>query len=843
MKFRRKSIVGLLVAMGLAFAGIGFVYAQTAADADYNDDGIVGVDDFLLFVARFGTSQGDGRYEAKYDLDSDGQVGVSDFLVFVGFFGQSTVPNEAPVLQRIGDQGVPKGGTLTLELVASDPDGDNLTYSVSGNPAGSSLSGNTFLWTPRSESETHRVTFTVKDGKGGTDTETITLRVVEFQFKLIPHRINTELPSFVNILFQVIDSDNWGVTSLSTNHFEVRENGQPVSLTESAMHVRKREAITQSYTVRTVLMLDTSTSLEPHLAQIKEAAITLIRNMTDQQVIALYEFSEAPVLLQDFTNDVDTLIRAIQGIRLGFSTTNLYGSVIAGSARWRDAFTTTGVQQGFMIILTDGSDTQGSHTLYEALSARGDKNIYTIGLGNEIDPNVLQDLGNAGFFHITDVSKLSAQLTAQFIEIQSRIASFADSFYWLKYLSPKRGDRNHELALSVKGNQLNSTIEGRFNSRGFYSVREGVFVNSSPSNSEGIEELRMTRGDRVRLQAVTYPGFEIPQYSWELSNSDIVVIEPDPVDASVAWAIALGDGEIAVEDSKIADPPEGWTIVTRDSFQTATLRVFDRTNELDRKVEVLVLVARQVKMLVKLPPSHSFTLPGGASLEMVWIEPGTFQMGSPDGYPQERPAHSVTISQGFYLGKYEVTQEQWEGVMGTRPWQGQDFVRSGSDYPAVYVSWDDAQEFIRRLNTSLGLNVYRLPTEAEWEYACRAGTTTRWSFGDNESELRDYAWYRDNVWSVGRERLYARIVGTKLANPWGLYDMHGNVEEWMQDWYDRDYYRVSLSVDPAGPSSSGWGRVLRGGHFLSLSTGTRSAYRGYFSSNYFVGIRLLRQVQ
>ena len=840
MKFKRKSIVGLLVAMGIVVSGIGFVYAQTAADADYNDDGVVGVDDFLLFVGKFGTRQGDGKYEAKYDLDGDGQVGVSDFLVFVGFFGQSTVPNEAPVLRRIGDQGVPKGGTLTLELVASDPDGDNLTFSVSGNPAGSSLSGATFLWTPRSESETHRVTFTVKDGKGGTDTETITLRVVEFQFKLIPHRINTELPSFVNILFQVLDSDNWGVTSLATNHFEVRENGQPVSPTESAMHVRKREAITQSYRVKTVLMLDTSTSVEPHLAQIKEAAITLVRNMTDQQEIALYEFSEEPVLLQDFTDDVDTLIRAIQGIRLGFATTNLYGSVIKGSARWRDAFTTTGVQQGVMIILTDGSDTQGSHTLSEALSARGDKNIYTIGLGNEIDSNVLRQLGNAGFFHITDVSKLSDQLTAQFIEIQSRIASFADSFYWLRYLSPKRGDRYHELELSVKENQLSSTIQGEFYSGGFCSVRQGVYINYSPcsdSDPEGTVELRMTRGETVRLRAVTYPGFETPQYSWELSNSNIVAIEPDSIDASVAWAIAFGDGEIAVEDSEIVDPPEGWTIVVRDSFQTATLRVFDRTNGLDKKVEVLVLVARRMRMLVKLPPSHFFTLPGGASLEMVWIEPGTFQMGSPPPGPgrdiDEDPVHEVTISQGFYLGKYEVTQGQWESVMGTRPWQGQSYVRSSSSYPAVYVSWEDAQEFIRRLNASLGSNVYRLPTEAEWEYACRAGTTTPWFFGDDESLWRTYA------------AIFHRPVGTTLPNSWGLSDMPGNAAEWVQDWYDRDYYHSSPSVDPQGPSS-GWARVVRGGVTTFFTLSLRSADRYRYSPSArinYVGFRLLRQAQ
>ena len=196
MKFKRKSITGLLVTMGLVFAGIGFIYAQTAEDTDFNGDGIVGVDDFLLFMAKFGTSQGDGKYEAKYDLDSDGQVGVSDFLVFVDFFGQTTVPNRPPVLQRIGDRGVPKGGSLTLELVAFDPDGHNLTYSVSGNPAGSSLSGTTFLWTPTSgQSGTYQVTFTVKDGKGGTDTETITLRIVEkFQFQLIRHEIETELP-------------------------------------------------------------------------------------------------------------------------------------------------------------------------------------------------------------------------------------------------------------------------------------------------------------------------------------------------------------------------------------------------------------------------------------------------------------------------------------------------------------------------------------------------------------------------------------------------------------------------------------------------------------------------
>ena len=368
-------------------------------------------------------------------------------------------------------------------------------------------------------------------------------------------------------------------------------------------------------------MLDTSTSVKDHLEQIKEAAIVLVENMTENQEIALYEFSEDPVLLQDFTNDVEALTKAIREIRLGFSTTNLYGSVITGTGRWRDVFSTTEVEQGFLVILTDGSDTQGSYTLDEALEARGKKNIYTIGLGNEIDPEVLKELGNAGFFQITDVTELADQLAERFIEIQKRIVSFADSFYWLRYLSPKRGDRVHRLELRVKENLHNFVLWGEFNSREFHSVRPEVFINRSPSNPEGIKELWITEGDTVRVQATTVPDFRSPEYKWESSDDDVVSINPDPIDASVAWMIAVGD-----------------------SGQTATLSVFDRANGLAKQVEVVVL-----------PPPTIYTLPGGVSMEMVWIKPGTFRMGSPPSeagrVASEGPVHPVTISQGFYLGK------------------------------------------------------------------------------------------------------------------------------------------------------------------------------------------------
>jgi len=215
-------------------------------------------------------------------------------------------------------------------------------------------------------------------------------------------------------------------------------------------------------------------------------------------------------------------------------------------------------------------------------------------------------------------------------------------------------------------------------------------------------------------------------------------------------------------------------------------------------------------------------LPGGATMAFVWIEPGTFTMGSPSSEPgrylMEGLQHEVTINQGFYLGKYEITQRQWEAVMGTTPWSGLGYVQSNPNHPAVYISWDDVQAFVHALNQAAGDSLYRLPTEAEWEYACRAGTMTSWSFGGDVKQLGDYAWYDDNTCGVGE--CYAHAVGTKLPNPWGLYDMHGNVWEWVQD-----------------PS-----HIIRGGYFYSDARYTRSAMRIAYGPGMRCGIgaRLLK---
>lgn len=251
------------------------------------------------------------------------------------------------------------------------------------------------------------------------------------------------------------------------------------------------------------------------------------------------------------------------------------------------------------------------------------------------------------------------------------------------------------------------------------------------------------------------------------------------------------------------------------------------------RIPVVGTTGRGSKIISELPAQWVSSATG---MKLKRLEAGRFQMGSddsdPDARDNEKPAHQVTLTKPFYMGIYPVTQGEWISVMGTEPWKGEPYVKTGIDYPATYVSFDDAQEFLSRLNkleedTGLFRGGWRyvLPTEAQWEYAARAGTGTRYSFGDDTSKLFDYGWFDENTWDVGEK--YAHRVGQKLANRWGLYDMHGNVWEWCSDWYAADYYSKSDSTDPTGPTSGsgGTGRVLRGGGFLSSSSDCRSAYR------------------
>ena len=218
-------------------------------------------------------------------------------------------------------------------------------------------------------------------------------------------------------------------------------------------------------------------------------------------------------------------------------------------------------------------------------------------------------------------------------------------------------------------------------------------------------------------------------------------------------------------------------------------------------------------------PVEDMELPESADsigMKFKLIPAGTFIMGDARVNKDWTP-HEVILTTSFKMGVHEVTQAQYEQVMGVNP---SEF--KGADNPVETLSWDDAVEFCRRLSAlpaeKAAGNVYRLPTEAEWEYACRAGTTTKYSFGDDESELRDHAWCSEN------SDVQTHRVGSKKPNAWGLYDMHGNVFEWCQDRYG-DYPSGSVT-DPTGPAV-GSGRVIRGGGWSYPAEDCRSADRGW----------------
>jgi formylglycine-generating enzyme required for sulfatase activity len=224
-------------------------------------------------------------------------------------------------------------------------------------------------------------------------------------------------------------------------------------------------------------------------------------------------------------------------------------------------------------------------------------------------------------------------------------------------------------------------------------------------------------------------------------------------------------------------------------------------------------------------------------MEFVLIQPGEFDMGSPANelgrYDFEGPVHHVTISKAFYLSKYEVTQNQWFEVMEDNP-----SYFKGDKLPVENVSWYDVQEFIKKLNKKENTYKYRLPSEAEWEYAARAGTTTQYSFGNDDSKLGNYAWYKEN------SDLKTHPVGKKGANPWGLYDMHGNVWEWVQDELHDTY-------DSAPVDGSAWedgfsaNRVNRGGSWFGYAGRCGSASRARSNPgdrHHNLSFRLLKEV-
>lgn len=211
-------------------------------------------------------------------------------------------------------------------------------------------------------------------------------------------------------------------------------------------------------------------------------------------------------------------------------------------------------------------------------------------------------------------------------------------------------------------------------------------------------------------------------------------------------------------------------------------------------------------------------------MKLVLIPAGKFTMGtlSTEYFHQrdEEPRHEVQITKPFYLATTETTREQWNALMPSTPWKEHYYVE-GANYAATLINWEEATEYCRKLSAKEGKK-YRLPTEAEWEYACRAGSTTTYHFGNDAKQLGDYAWWTDNC-KEGGETWHVHQVGRKKPNAFGLFDMHGNAPEWCSDWY-ADKYDELKRVDPQGPAS-GTKKIVRSGAYAYFDWMLRAGER------------------
>ena len=355
-------------------------------------------------------------------------------------------------------------------------------------------------------------------------------------------------------------------------------------------------------------------------------------------------------------------------------------------------------------------------------------------------------------------------------------------------------------------------------------------LNIVPKYRPGIE---LEPGDYRLL--VEREGFRAKRRMVTIHDADVVeeiVLEPATYQLTVRAQppdsiVTLLHPDIVYRPGVELEPGEYGVRVQRDGYVTVERPV----RIVDRNVTLTVRLEKVEEPEPRLPPLFRNSI----GMEFVIIPDGEFQMGSErkEAYKNERPVHTVRISQPFYLGKYEVTQRQWQEVMRKNPSR----FMGNLDLPVERVSWEEAQQFVAKLNEREPGERYRLPTEAEWEYAARAGSTTAYSFGNDAGQLGEYAWYREN--SDGK----THPVGERKPNKWGLHDMHGNVWEWVQDWYGD--YTAATVTDPAGPAA-GSDRVIRGGSWSNSAGLCRSADRSSDPPGYrvrFLGLRLVREIR
>lgn len=301
------------------------------------------------------------------------------------------------------------------------------------------------------------------------------------------------LPSVISVLFKTTDRYGNAVAGLSTSDFQLLEDGQPVSATETSLSIVPHEEL--PFALKTVIMIDVSSSILPaDLEQIKTAVRSLLvdeagnSTLLPQQQIALYSFNDTVVRLKDFSTNLPSIISTIDQIQpaIAITPTNLYGAIIEGTSQWTDSFDISQITQGNLIVITDGADTASRYTYNEALQATVNKSVYTLGVGDQIANDVLTNLGTSGSYSLNNFDELGNTLR----NINNQVKDTANSFYYLHYASPKRraegplAASDHRIQLSLVNNANTgaaSTIEDTFNSAEFSNVNAEVFISGQSS--------------------------------------------------------------------------------------------------------------------------------------------------------------------------------------------------------------------------------------------------------------------------------------------------------------------------------------------------------------------------
>jgi len=367
------------------------------------------------------------------------------------------------------------------------------------------------------------------------------------------------------------------------------------------------------------------------------------------------------------------------------------------------------------------------------------------------------------------------------------------------------------------------------------SCRKNPFTQSFRNNIQGLTLLKPSQG--INILYAAEPSKVVPNIENDILTKSLLTTLAEPsVDLQ---SILQKTANVVIQTSKGKQIPWLESIQPSQQLTEAELPSAKSDNEvffwdnLDNtsiksyqdyllkfpQGQFIELANKKIKYLKKhnaknskqQPNSLNQIVDSATGMELIKIPSGCFQMGSDNDSSDEKPKHKTCITNNFYLGKYEVTQEQWHKIMGNNPSQ----YKKGKNNPVEQVSWNDIQKFIKKLNKETGKK-YRLPTEAEWEYACRSGGKEQKYCGGND--ISDYAWYGES-WKDGHHS-----VGGKLPNGLGLYDMSGNVWEWLQDKYKKDYYQNSPINNPTGASDSTY-RGMRGSSWGNEAKYARSVNR------------------